>query len=612
MNANIAEKEYDEKLSLSVWRRLLRYLRPYRGRATILICANIGIAIAEIAFPLMIKYAIDDFVRNNTLAGLWIFALGALFVIAFQVTCTFLFVTNAARLEVYVSRDIRRLAFYRLQELSFSYYDKTPVGYLLARLTSDVTKLSETLAWSLVDILWAVAVIFGSAGAMLYLNLQVALWVLAVLPVLFIVTQVFQRRIFRQQRVVRRTNSQITGSFNEGIMGAKTTKTLVRESANLEEFSNLTSTMRSASIRASILNGIYFPCVLMLSAVGIGIALWQGGQLVADGVLWFGTLSAFTTFANQFFFPMQQLARIFSEMQAAQAAAERVLDLVDTQPQIVDRPEAAAEEGTFLHPRPEGWPKIRGRVEFRDVSFGYDGGAHVLEHFNLTVEPGQTVALVGETGAGKSTIVNLLCRFYEINSGEILIDGENIQDHTQIWLQSNLGYVLQQPHLFSGTIEDNIRYANPSATREQVIRAAKLVHADTFIEAMKDGYDTQVGEGGGRLSTGEKQLISFARALLNDPAIFVLDEATSSVDTETEQLVQRAIKTSLENRTSFIIAHRLSTIRDSDIILVVRDGAIVERGTHVSLMEQRGYYYRLYTNQFSSESAAKAFTNATS
>ncbi|MBE5781645.1 MAG: ABC transporter ATP-binding protein [Clostridiales bacterium] len=601
MNQGFQEQEYTKRINLSIWARLGKYMLAYKRNLWGVIFANICIAIGEVAFPLLTRYAIDTFVQQNNIDGLLPFAIGAAGVAAMQALMTYLFVRNAGRLEVLVSRDIRRKAFGRLQELSYSFYDKTPVGYLLARLTSDITRLSETLAWSLVDILWAVAVIIGAAGAMLYLNVTVALCVLAVVPFLMLATSYFQKRIFRQQRIVRRTNSQITGSFNEGIMGAKTTKTLVREKANLEEFSAITGRMRAASVKAATLNGIYMPCILMLSAVGLGLVLWQGGIMVAEEVMWFGTLSAFISFTNQFFMPLQQLARIFAEMQSAQAAAERVLDLVDTEPEIKDKPEAAEKEGTFFAPNKENWKPIVGRVEFKDVGFAYSNGTRVLDHFNLTVEPGQTVALVGETGAGKSTIVNLLCRFYEATEGEILIDGENIQDHTQIWLQSNLGYVLQQPHLFSGTIRDNIRYGNMDADDEQVIRAAKLVHAHNFIMRTKDGYDTEVGEGGNRLSTGEKQLISFARALLNDPSLFVLDEATSSVDTETEQLIQEAIAASLKSRTSFIIAHRLSTIRSSDIILVLRHGQIVERGTHEELMEKGGYYYRLYTNQFNSE-----------
>ncbi|MDL2225221.1 ABC transporter ATP-binding protein/permease [Eubacteriales bacterium OttesenSCG-928-M02] len=607
LQKGIQEQEYTKKFNMGVWRRLLKYVLPYRRTLITVICANIAIAIGEIAFPLITRYVIDHFVQNNTIDGLPLFTLGAVAVAIYQALSTYVFVKFAGKLEVNVSADIRQRAFMRLQELDFSYYDKTPVGYLMSRLTSDVHRLSETLAWSLVDILWAVAVIVGASGAMLYLNATIALYVLAIIPPLFLVTLFFQKRIFRMHRIVRRLNSMITGSFNEGIMGAKTTKTLVREKANLEEFGQLTGQYRQASIKSAILNGLYMPCVLMLSAVGIGLVLWQGGVLVADGVLWFGTLSAFISFTNQFFHPLQQLANIFTEMQSAQAAAERVLDLIDTEPAIVDKPEAAEKEGTFFQPKKENWPPVKGKVEFQNVSFQYSNGTKVLEDFSLTVEPGQTIALVGETGAGKSTIVNLLCRFYEATSGEILIDGENIQDHTQIWLQSNLGYVLQQPHLFSGTIRDNIRYANVNATQAQVERAAKIVHADAFIDRMAEGYDTQVGEGGNRLSTGEKQLVSFARALLNDPPLFVLDEATSSVDTETELLVQKAIAASLQNRTSFIIAHRLSTIRHSDLILVIRGGQIQEQGTHDALMEAGGYYYRLYTNQFNTDQAASVF-----
>jgi ATP-binding cassette subfamily B protein len=404
---------------------------------------------------------------------------------------------------------------------------------------------------------------------------------------------------------VRKTNSRITGAFNEGIGGAKTTKTLVREEANLAEFSELTGTMYRSSVKAAVLSALFLPAILTLGSVGTGIALWLGGNGVIAGVLSYGTLVAFIQYTVQFFEPLMELARMFAELQAAQASSERIFSLLEEEPQIQDSDAVTEKYGTILQPREENWPAITGSITFENVSFGYIDGEKVLQNFSLDVHPGETIALVGETGSGKSTIVNLACRFYEPTEGVIKIDGVDYRQRSMLWLHSNLGYVLQAPHLFSGSIMDNIRYGRLDASDEEVINAAKMVNAHDFIMRQEAGYQADVGEGGSMLSTGEKQLISFARAILADPRIFVLDEATSSVDTETEQIIQNAIHTVLEGRTSFIIAHRLSTIRSADRILVIRQGKVTEYGTHQELLSQKGYYYRLYTNQFMDEQEMK-------
>ncbi|MBO6061734.1 MAG: ABC transporter ATP-binding protein, partial [Clostridia bacterium] len=401
----------------------------------------------------------------------------------------------------------------------------------------------------------------------------------------------------------RKQNSKITGALNEGIMGAVTTKTLVREEKNIEEFRVETGRMRKSSIKAAVLSAMFTPIVMVLGSIGTALALYAGGMSVAAkwtsfGVITLGTLATFISYSTGIFDPIQQLAGIFAEMQSAQASAERVITLIDTPCEIEDTEEVVEKYGTNFEPKRENWEDISGNVTFEDVSFAYKGGEKVLSHFDLDVKAGQTIALVGETGAGKSTIVNLVCRFYEPTEGRILIDGVDYRERSQLWLQDRLGYVLQQPHLFSFSVKENIRYGRPEATDEEVIAAAKLVHAHEFIESLEKGYDTEVGEGGARLSTGQKQLISFARVILADPRIFVLDEATSSIDTETEQLIQNAITKVLENRTSFIVAHRLSTIRSADRILVIRDGRITESGTHRELIAKRGYYFDLYTTQF--------------
>ena len=438
----------------------------------------------------------------------------------------------------------------------------------------------------------------GITIVMLITNWQMALLILMVIPVLWYISVYFQTRILKTYRDVRKVNSKITGAFSEGISGAKTTKTMAIEDLNLDEFKALTGEMRQRSIKAAVLSALFMPLVTGLGAISTAGILVVGGQQVLLGAIQFGTLMLFTQYASQFFEPLRQIARLLAELQMAQASAERVLSLINSEADIVDKPHVVEKYGTILHPIKENYPVMEGEVEFRDVTFHYNPQEPVLTNFNLKVRRGQTVALVGETGSGKSTIVNLLCRFYQPVEGQILIDGVDITERSIGWLHSNLGYVLQAPHLFSGTVAENIRYGRLEATDEEVEAAAKMVNAHNFITKLEQGYLSDVGEGGSRLSTGEKQLVSFARAVLADPAIFVLDEATSSIDTETEQIIQHAIDTLLVNRTSFVIAHRLSTIVSADIILVIKKGKIVEQGTHGELLKLKGSYYRLYTNQF--------------
>jgi ATP-binding cassette subfamily B protein len=597
----LKEQEYSKSIDFGLWKDLFKYIKPYRNRIIALIVVMMGSGGIDVIFPLMNRYAIDNFIVTGRLDKLWVFAGIYAGLVALQAINVYFFIYFAGRIEMSLSYDIRKAGFKRLQELSFSYYDKTSVGWLMARMTSDVERLGATIAWSLVDLTWGGTAMVGGLIAMLYMNWKLALISLAVVPFLGVISIYFQKRILGSYRIVRRTNSRITGAFNEGIMGAKTTKTLVREEENLKEFKALTGEMHTSSVRAAVFSSIYFPIVIAMGSIGTALALWFGGRGVLLQTIGFGTLSAFISYVTQFFGPINELARIIAEFQNAQASAERVMAMINTEPDIVDRPEVIEKYGTEFEPRHDNWEEIKGDITFKEVSFSYKEGEEVLENFSLDVKRGESIALVGETGSGKSTIVNLLCRFYEPVEGLILIDGVDYRERSQLWLQSNIGYVLQSPHLFSGTIRDNIRYGRLDATDEEVIEAAKLVNAHDFIMKMEDGYDSEVGEGGSMLSTGEKQLISFARAILADPRILVLDEATSSIDTETEQMIQYAINKLLEGRTSFIIAHRLSTIRSADRILVIKDGQMIEEGNHRELMKQGGYYYRLYTNQFREE-----------
>lgn len=596
------EVQSNKSFQFSIWKRLFPFAKPYKKLLLLIVITNILISIVDVSLPLFQCYAVDNFIEKGTLDGLPVFIAAYLAVIILQVLSFVFYTLSAMKTEMRMGRDLKRACFVHLQTLSFSYYNTTPVGYILARVMSDTNKIAAITAWDLIDILWALSYVSFAFLSMAMLDLRLALMVMVIVPVIAVLTTYFQKRILFWNRKVRSINSRITGAFNEGIMGAKTSKTLVIEDKNTHEFSELTEEMRNASVRAAGLNALYIPLVMLASSAATAIVLARGGNLVLEHGILIGTLSAFTTYAVSIFEPIQQMARVLANIIAVQPNIERVMGLLDQKPNIVDTPEVIEKYGDSFHPKTENWEPIKGDIEFDDVSFRYpDGEEEVLSHFSLKIPAGTNVAIVGETGAGKSTLVNLACRFFEPTGGRILIDGKDYRERSQLWLHSRLGYVLQNPHLFSGTVMDNIRYGRLDATDEEVKQAAKAVSADTVVEHLENGYDSDVGEGGDKLSTGEKQLISFARAVLADPAIFVLDEATSSIDTQTEQLIQNATMHLLEGRTSFLIAHRLSTIRQADLILVVKDGKIVEQGKHEELLRKGGYYHDLYSKQFQEE-----------
>lgn len=600
------EQEYTKSFDMKIWKRLFPILSGYKKAFGGMLLFNLICAVIDVVLPLFQRYAIGNFIEAGTISGLVPYTLTYLLVIALQAVSVTLFSRNSMYIEMNVGKDMRRQLFTHLQTLSFSFYNVTPVGYLLTRVMSDTNRIAGMIAWNFTDILWAMFYVFGTFGAMLLLNWKLALVVILIVPVIAVLTGYFQNRILHWNRKIRKLNSQITGSFNEGITGAKTSKTLVIEEQNTESFRTLTKSMHDSGIRAARLNAVYIPLVLFCSTAAVAIVLLRGGYMVTQQVLEIATLSTFTTYAVSIFEPIQMTAANIAEFISLQASIERVMGLMDQVPQVKDTPEVEAKYGDVFHPKKENWEKLEGEIEFRDVTFRYpDGGENVLEHFSLRIPAGTTVAIVGETGAGKSTLVNLACRFFEPTQGQILIDGKDYRERSQLWLHSNIGYVLQNPHLFSGTVRENIRYGRLDATDEEVEAAAKAVSADTVVAKLEKGWDSDVGEGGDRLSTGEKQLISFARAVLADPRIFVLDEATSSIDTQTEQLIQAAIDHLLRDRTSFLIAHRLSTIRKADLILVVKDGKIVEQGKHMELLQKGGYYHDLYSRQFTEENASR-------
>jgi len=597
----IDENKQTQKIDIGIWRKLFKYLSEFKKGLIFLSFLMVGVAGIDVVMPLLTRYAIDNFIVKKTTEGLTTFAVVYFCIIVFQALNVRLFIIQAGKIETHLAYHIRKLGFKRLQQLSFSYYDNSSVGWLMARMTSDVARLSEIISWGLIDMVWAVVMMSGFIGVMLYNNVRLTLICMSVVPILFLIGIFFQKKILKYYRKVRKLNSLLTADFSEEVSGAKTTKTLVREEENLKEFKADAGKMRNSSVKAAMFSALFLPIVISMGSVGAGFALWIGGEDVLSGALTYGTYVMFIAYTVQFFDPVSQLAGTIAELQNAQASAERIISLIETEPEIWDRKDVIAKYGDLFDAKEENWEEIHGDIEFKDVSFTYKNGEKVLQNFNLKVEKGQTIALVGETGSGKSTLVNLLCRFYEPTSGEILIDGKDYRERSLLWLQSNIGYVLQSPHLFSGTIRDNIMYGKLNATQGEIENASRLVNAHNFISELEKGYETQVGEGGGNLSTGEKQLISFARAIVADPALFVLDEATSSIDTETERMIQNAIEKVLNGRTSFVVAHRLSTIVSADKILVIRNGKITESGNHRELLKKKGYYYNLYTNQLLDE-----------
>lgn len=599
------------KVQWRLWRELIGAMLSYRKYIVGLVATMLTTAAIDVAFPLLSMHVIDSIIPNGDTQSLAGFFTVYMLVALAQGLNVVLFIYFGSRIELGMARDLRRDMFEKLQVLSMSYYDDMPIGQITSRMLSDVTRLTEMLAWSIVDGSWAIAYMVGVVVAMLILNPFLAMLVLLTMPPIVALSIYFQKHILRAQRDARRVQATILAAFNEGVMGAQTTKTLLFEDGNAKQFAQKTQSMRSAALRAAKYSSIYLPLVTLIGNICVAAILWGGGARVMIGTLTLGVLATFVTYATGFFEPVNNLAGIFAELQAAQAAAERVVELLHQRLAIQDTPQTLEKFGTVFVPKRQNWPQMRGDVTFENVTFRYrENGVVALKDFQLNIPAGTQVAIVGQTGAGKTTIAQLLGRFYEPTNGRVLIDGTDTRELGLLYLQQNMGYVLQTPHLFSGSVRENIRYGREDATDAQVEDAARLAFAHDFIMKLPNGYDTQVGEGGSLLSTGQKQLIAFARAVLIDPKIFVLDEATASIDTKTEQLIQQAIDRVLEGRTSFVIAHRLSTIRRADLILVIQDGCEIERGTHETLMCARGTYYSLYTNQFEEQSQRGAVGKA--
>ncbi len=587
--------------NIKIWKRLIKYLKPYKIKFVLLIICMICLGIIDAFLPYMTKYGIDNFVNTKSLSGFNKFVTIYIILVSLLGFFVYSFSILGSQIENQLIYDLRKKTFEKLQRLSLSYYDKNSIGSIMSKTISDVSKLSSNIIWSLVDIFGGFSMMIGIAAIMFTINPKLATLSLLTVPVVMGVSIFFQKKMLIVNRAVRQINSLITGAYTEGILGAMTSKVLVREEKNIREFNKLSENMRIKSIKSVKFSSFYLPLVVSIGSLGTALVLVYGGKAVDNNIVSYGTLILFISYTYRFFEPIEELAVVFSSFQSAQAALERVVELVEKEPSIIDRKDVIEKYGNIFEQKKENWEKIQGEIEFKNINFEYGNNQVVLQNFNLKVKKGENIAFVGETGSGKSTIVNLLCRFYEPNSGKILIDGIDYRDRSQSWLHSQLGYVLQTPHLFSGSILENICYGSENISRKEAIEAAKFVNAHNFIMKLKNNYDTEVGEGGSTLSTGEKQLISFARAIISKPKLFVLDEATSNIDTETEQLIQKSIYKMLEGRTSFIIAHRLSTIRNADRILVINNGKIVESGNHKELLARKSKYYRLYMKQFNEE-----------
>lgn len=584
----LEEQDYG-KLNAHIFGRLLSLLKPHwKWAVGFLVCIAIVSSIDSYTTFLSKRIIDEGIIAGNREAIVQTILLYGS-IIFIQAVATFGFIYLVGILAERVRYDLRKKMFNHLQQLSLSYFSETPVGWIMSRLTSDTERLSDLMTWGILDITWAVINI-GTAGIFMFIiNPDLALIVVIMLPILIVVAILFRTKILYHYRQSRKMNSKITGAFNESITGVRVIKALSREDANLEEFSELTDGMYEASFKAAWLSALFLPSVQVISAIGLGIVLWRGGMQVQIGNITVGGIQAFVSYITFIMWPIQDIARVYAHMQNAVASAERIFGLIDTEPTVKDRP-LTVETDT-----------IEGDIRFENVHFYYEENDPVIKNLNFHVNQGEMVALVGPTGGGKTTIVNLLCRFYEPNQGTIYMNGVDYQDMKLDDIQSRIGVVLQTPHLFSGSIRDNIRYGRLNATDEEIEEAAKLAGAHEFIIKFEHGYDQDVGEGGNLLSVGQKQLVSIARALLAQPELFIMDEATSSVDTLTEALIQRGMDRLMKGRTSFVIAHRLSTIKRADIILVIEDGQIAEMGTHKELIKKKGKYYNLYTQQFRQE-----------
>lgn len=585
--------DYDVKLSQvdpRIYRLLGSLVRPYLPRLAVAVLLMAATALTGLAGPYLTQVAIDRFVAERDPAGLNLVAL------AFLATALLNWWSSYGQtyLVSYVGQstiyDLRDRMFRHLQRLSFRFFDSMATGRIMSRLMSDVDAINQLISAGLVSLFADSLVLVTIMATMLWMNFRLALVSFLTIPALVLVLRIFRGWMRDAFMTMRRRAADMNAHLAEAIAGMRVTQAFVREARNQQLFDGINERLRQAQLEAVRVWAAMMPSIEVVSAFGVMLVLWYGGALLRGGTadVTVGQVAAFILYLNRFFQPIRDLSQVFNVFQAAVVSAERVAELLDQQPEIEDMPGA------------RDLPRVAGRVEFRDVWFGYEPGQVVLKGINLRAEPGETIALVGPTGAGKTSIINLLARFYDPQQGQVLVDGVDLRTVTQRSWRSQLGIVLQDTFLFSGTIRDNIRYGRPDATDAEVEAAARAVGAHDFIMRLEKGYDTEVHERGAKLSVGQRQLIAFARALCADPAVLILDEATSNIDTYTESVIQGALQTLLRGRTAFVIAHRLSTIRSADRIYYIEDGQVVEQGRHEELLALGGRYAQLYRKQWES------------
>lgn len=594
-----------KKVSFNTWKRVFSVVKNLKKQIIVLIVYVVILSMLDAISTLINVYALETFIENKDFKTFNIFVVfNVIYVISFGLI-VWLFIRQGGIVEANVTYLLRKEAFENLQKLSFDFFDTTSQGWIMARMTSDAKKLANIISWSLIDFFWGVFFMIATIIILFIYSVKLALVVLVSVPLMFLIVIIFRKRILMAHRKSRKFNSIATSKYSEAFLGANTTKTLVIEEENLNEFKDVTMNLRNSSIRAITFSALFSSVILITVFIVVGLVMYFGGRQVLIGSISISTLFLFIRATINFFDPISMLTQIMSSVQEAQASAERIVELIEKEPTIKDKEEVLLKYGDILNPKKENYESIIGDIEYKDITFYYKEGEIILNNFNLKIKSGSKVALVGYTGSGKTTLINLLARFYEPQQGELLIDGIDYRERSLDWLHSQIGYVLQTPHLFSQSVKDNIKYGKLDATDEEVVEVSKAIGIHEFITKMENGYDSFVGEGGNLLSLGQKQLVSFARVLINNPKILLLDEATSSVDSESELLIQEATKLLLKNRTSVVVAHRLSTIIDSDLIVMLEEGIIVEKGTHEQLLKLKGKYYELYKNQFINELTEK-------
>lgn len=571
-------------VNINVFRDLIKFYKIEYKKLYMLMFVVVISGLLQAVVPLSIKLLTDDFITKQNLRGFIIAGLSFFLIVVISTLAIYSFYVFGGKLEYQVSKDIRKSVFEKIEKFSITNIKKYEIGELISRLTSDVQKLSEVFSWGVMDACHSIIVLLFSIAIMLYLSFTLTIMLFLMLPIIYIVTLLFQKNILKFQRKVRDYNSKIIRSYTESLSYIKTIKALGIEEKKKNEFVSFNEKYRKYNLKSILISAIFVPTVMFIASIGVGFAFNFSSISVMKNIMTYGAFLSFLTYSFQIFEPFKMLAQIFTDLKSAQASAERVFQILYEDDEIIEQKETDLNFG--------------GNIRFENVSFHYfDDDKLVLKDFNFEIKNGQSVAFIGSTGSGKSTIVNLICKFYDPNSGDIFLDGINYKNIDKTCLYNNLGYVLQQPQLFSISIKENIKFGNENATDEEIMEICNLLGIDEFISKLPDGIDTVIGESGYNISSGQKQLISFARALIKNPKLLILDEATSSIDTETEKFIQNKMKDILSGKTSIIVAHRLSTIKHCDKIVLIEKGNILEQGTHTELLDKKGIYYKMYISE---------------